>query len=563
MCCVTFLNKNMKTYVKKGTRLLDCIREAGLNVETFCGGSGKCGKCKIMAFGKLSPKTVEEYDLAKGENVRLSCMAKIEGDVSVRLFQKGSGLKTVNRGYCKNVEIKSEFKKISITSISDYEVKDLEVLKKLGLLKKKGSDKIEGILFKNVLLDVGERLGNILGAAVDIGTTGISAYLIDLEDGRVLKRVSGLNPQTKYGGDVISRINYSMENEGGSEVLSRCIREKIDYMIGELVGKNYKRDEIYRVSIAANTTMLHLFLGVKADSIAVFPYKAVFLNMLNLKAGELDIHINGRGFVTVLPSASPYIGADIISGIVAVDFYRKTAPSLFIDIGTNGEIVAVYGGKMVACSTAAGPALEGMNIDCGMRAEQDAIDNFNINENYGINYTTIGNKEASGICGSALLDIGAAFLERGIITKTGRFNRTLPEKIRDRLSGKKFYITDRVFISQRDIRQIQLAKGAICSGMEMLLKEMDIDIKNIEEIVIAGAFGYHINAESIKKIGLIPKGFRGNISFVGNSSVEGARMAIVNKDKLHKMNEIRKSIDVVELSLKDDFQDYFIKALNF
>ena len=137
------------------------------------------------------------------------------------------------------------------------------------------------------------------------------------------------------------------------------------------------------------------------------------------------------------------------------------------------------------------------------------------------------------------------------------------EKIRDRLSGKKFYITDRVFISQRDIRQIQLAKGAICSGMEMLLKEMDIDIKNIEEIVIAGAFGYHINAESIKKIGLIPKGFRGNISFVGNSSVEGARMAIVNKDKLHKMNEIRKSIDVVELSLKDDFQDYFIKALNF
>lgn len=569
MCCVTFWDKNIKIHVEKGTKLLDCIREAGFDVETFCGGSGKCGKCKVIAYGELSSKTADEYNLAEKENIRLSCMAKVEGDVSVELIEKEGNLKTINRGHCKDVEIRSGFeklelfKKISVDSNADYKVVNLNVLKKMGLLKKEKPKAVQGILFKKTLLDVDEYIKNILGVAVDIGTTGISAYLVNLENGQVLKRVSGLNPQTKYGGDVISRINYSMENKDGSEILSSCIREKIDYMIGELTQKDYQRNNIYRISIAANTTMLHLFLGVKADSIAVFPYEAVFLNTLNLRAEELDIHINEQGIVTVLPSASPYIGADIISGITAIDFHKKTRPSLFIDIGTNGEIVAICSGKMVACSTAAGPALEGMNIDCGMRAEEGAVDSFDISENFELNYTTIGNREAVGICGSALLDIGAAFLERGIITKTGRFNKTLPDKISGRLVEKRFYITDKVFISQRDIRQIQLAKGAICSGMEMLLKEINIDIKDIEEIVIAGAFGYHINAESIKKIGLIPKGFRGSVSFVGNSSVEGARMVLVNVDKLKEMEEIRKNIRIVELSVKDDFQNYFIKALNF
>ncbi|MEY8000043.1 ASKHA domain-containing protein [Clostridium sp. Mt-5] len=569
MCCITFLDRNIKIHVKKGTKLVDCIRKAGFNIETPCGGSGKCGKCKVRVFGELSPKTTEECNLTEEENIRLSCIAKVQGDVSIEITQKENDLKTINRGYCKNVEVKSGFEKLelfkdnSTGSNINYKVGNLNVLKKIGLLEKDKLKKVQGVLFEKTLIDVDGYIENILGVAVDIGTTGISSYLVDLKNGQVLKRVSGLNPQTKYGGDVISRITYSMENEDGSEILSRCIRKKIDCMIEELIRENYQRQDIYRISIAANTTMLHLFLGVKADSIAVFPYRSIFLNELNLRAEELGIHINGQGIVTILPSASSYIGADIISGIVAVDFHKRSHPSLFIDIGTNGEIVAICSGKMVACSTAAGPALEGMNIDCGMRAEEGAIDSFKIDENYELNYTTIGSKGTVGICGSALLDIGAAFLESSIITKTGGFSKELPDKISNRLVGKNFYITDKVFISQRDIRQIQLAKGAICSGMEMLLKEIDIDIKDIEEIVIAGAFGYHINEESIKKIGLIPRGFNGKINFVGNSSVEGARMAIVNKDKLQEMSKIRKSIKVIELSARDDFQEYFIKALNF
>ncbi|MHC6179909.1 ASKHA domain-containing protein [Clostridium sp. JNZ X4-2] len=568
MCCITFLDKNIKIHVKKGTKLVDCIRKAGFSIETPCAGSGKCGKCKVRAFGELSPKTAEECKLTE-ENIRLSCIARVQGDASIEFTQKENDLKTVNRGYCKNVEVKSGFEKLelfkdnSTGSNINYKVENLNVLKKMGLLENHKLKKVQGILFNKTLIDVDEHIENMLGVAVDIGTTGISSYLVDLKSGEVLERVSGLNPQIKYGGDVISRITYSMENEDGSETLSRCIREKIDYMIEELIRKNYQRQDIYGISIAANTTMLHLFLGVKADSIAVFPYRAIFLNELNLRAEELGIHINRQGMVTILPSASSYIGADIISGIVAVDFHKRSYPSLFIDIGTNGEIVAICNEKMAACSTAAGPALEGMNIDCGMRAEEGAIDSFDIDENYELDYTTIGNKEAVGICGSALLDIAAAFLENGIITKTGRFSKGFPDKISNRLAEKRFYITDKVFVSQRDIRQIQLAKGAICSGMQMLLKEIDMNVKDIQEIVIAGAFGYHINAESIKKIGLIPREFNGKISFVGNSSVEGARMALVNKDKLQEMEKIRKNIKIVELSLKDDFQDYFIRALNF
>jgi uncharacterized 2Fe-2S/4Fe-4S cluster protein (DUF4445 family) len=218
---------------------------------------------------------------------------------------------------------------------------------------------------------------------------------------------------------------------------------------------------------------------------------------------------------------------------------------------------------MAASSTAAGPALEGMNISCGLRAEAGAIDSFNIDEEYNIAFTTIGDKEAKGICGSGLIDIAASLINRNIILKSGRFNKNLPEKLAFRLVDKKFYITEEIYISQNDIRQIQLAKAAIASGIIMLLKELNINIESIEEAVIAGAFGYHLNSESIKTIGLIPQGFKGEINFVGNSSVEGARLALINKQKLREMSKIKENIKVVELSVKQEFQDYFVKEISF
>jgi uncharacterized 2Fe-2S/4Fe-4S cluster protein (DUF4445 family) len=265
----------------------------------------------------------------------------------------------------------------------------------------------------------------------------------------------------------------------------------------------------------------------------------------------------------MLPSASGYIGADILAGITATGFNKKSGAAIFIDIGTNGEIAAINGGRIAAASTAAGPALEGMNISCGCRAEAGAIDSFCIDDNYNISYTTIGGIEAKGICGSGLIDIAAFFVKSEIVLKSGRFNVNLDHRIKGRLKDKSFYITDEIYISQRDIRQIQLAKGAIAAAIAMLLAEIDLPLEKVEEAVIAGAFGYHINPKSIMDINLIPKGFNGKITFVGNSSVEGARIALINKSMLKNMEALKDEITVLELSTKEKFQEYFVNELSF
>lgn len=571
---VNFIKENVVIEVEEGTKLIDCIRKAGLKIETPCNCIGVCGKCKVKAFGELYSKTDEEYKHTEDDNIRLACLAKVKGNVIVEFLNEEKSLKTINRGFSIQTEVDSSIKRIRLPLLDEenfvpykdtlyINVSDINVIRELGLIERKKNKELYGITFNNELLDANDFIDIPLGVSIDIGTTGISAYLVDLESGQVLNKVSALNPQTEFGGDVISRITYCIEKENGVDILSECIREKVNFMINELVKDEYNIENVYSVIIAANTTMLHLFLGVIPDAIAQAPYRPVFLNKLDFKAVELGIETNKKGILTLLPSASAYVGADILSGIVAVDFQNRKHSSIFIDIGTNGEIVAISDGKMAASSTAAGPALEGMNIFCGSRAEEGAIDSFSIDENYDIKYTTIGGVEAKGICGSGLLDIAANFIKFGIVHFTGRFNKEQPESFKDRLRDKKFYITEEIYISQKDIRQIQLAKGAIASGISMLLKEINIGIEDIDEAVIAGAFGYHLNPESISIVGIIPKGFRGKINFVGNSSIEGARIALINKEKLKEMSEIKKSMKVIELSTRYDFQDHFIKALNF
>ena len=571
---INFTRENVVIEVEEGTKLIDCIRKAGLKIETPCNCIGICGKCKVRVFGELYPKTAEEGKHTEEDNIRLACIARVKGDVRLEFLNEEKSLKTINRGFSIETKVDSSIKKIKLSSIDERNfvpykdtlacsVRDINVIKKIGLIERSRSEEQYGITFKNELLDIRCGIEAPLGVSIDIGTTGLSAYLLNLESGEVLNKVSGLNPQTEFGSDVISRITYCIEEENGVDILSKCIREKVNSMIKELVGNKYNIEDIYSLIIAANTTMLHLFLGIIPDAIAKAPYRSVFLDELNFKAIEFDININKEGILTVLPSASSYVGADILSGIVAVDFQNKKHSSIFIDIGTNGEIVVISEGKMAASSTAAGPALEGMNISCGSRAEDGAIDSFSIDENYNIVYTTIGGGKAKGICGSGLLDIAANLIKLSIVLDTGRFNKNLPESLKERLKDKKFYITEEIYISQKDIRQIQLAKGAIASGISMLLKEVNIGIESIEEAVIAGAFGYHLNPESINIVGIIPKGFIGKINFVGNSSIEGARIASINKEKLVEMSEIKNNIRVIELSTKKDFQDYFIKALNF
>lgn len=575
MVSVKFKNENITIKVEQGTKLSECIRIANLSIETPCNCMGLCGKCRVKVIGEMyDPSLLEKSFILDDENIRLACLAEVLGDVEVELINTNKKLKTINNGHSIDVVVNNDIKKLELPRMDksstipyietiDKAVNSLPVFEKIAMLHREKESKVYGVCFDNNIVDLIDEDTPILGVAIDIGTTGISAYLVDLETGEVLNKSSYLNPQTEYGSDVLSRITFAINNEEGTKILKDSIVNKVNDMVKELVNKKYEVDNVYKIMIAANTTMLHFFAGINPYSIAKAPYRAIFLNKMDISAREMGICINREAVVTLLPSASAYVGADILAGIVATDFHRKRNYSIFIDIGTNGEIVAISKGKMVATSTAAGPALEGMNISCGSRAEEGAIDSFNIDEDFNISFTTIGNAEAKGICGSGLIDIAANMALSEIILKSGRFNSNLSDKISNRVHEKKFYITDEIYISQKDIRQIQLAKGAISAGISLLLKEANITLEVVEEVVIAGAFGYHINAESIKTIGLIPQGFKGTISFVGNSSIEGARLALINKDILATIESFKDKIEIVELSTKDEFQDYFVKALSF
>lgn len=575
MARIVFKDKQTCIEVEKGIKLSECIRKAGFAIETPCNCIGICGKCKVKAVGFLSPPTAEELKFVdEKSSLRLACLAKVEGDVEIELLKEEKALKTINRGYAIDVPVDSGIKKVLLPAIDrksavpyerymGYTLSTVELYEKIDKLERNSNDTIQGVVYKDRLMDLGEGFSQILGIAVDIGTTGISAYLVNLETGEVLDKVSCLNPQTQFGGDVLSRISYCIEHEQGILELKRTILNCMNEIVEGLVGDQYNKNQIYRMIIAGNTTMLHLFLGVHPISIAKAPYRSIFLRKLEVAPEKLHIDINQGGTITLLPSASGYVGADILSGIVATAFDERKDTSIFIDIGTNGEIVAIADGKMAATSTAAGPALEGMNISCGCRAEEGAIDAFHIDEDFQVHYTTIGGNPAKGICGSGLIDIAAALVRKKIVLESGKFNPNPDPRIQSRIQDKKFYVTNSIAISQKDIRQIQLAKGAIATGVTMLLKEIGVAIEDVKEAVIAGAFGYHLNADSILEISLIPKGFKGKITFVGNSSVEGARLALVSEPMLEKMERIQEQVQVLELSVKEEFQKYFIQELNF
>lgn len=572
---VSFVNENISVEVDKNTILLDAIRKANLNIETPCNGLGLCGKCKVIARGVLSEAKYPETRMINEEKFeRLSCLAEVLGDVEVELIEKKKVLKTISKGYSIEVPLDSPIELVTLPQIDrsspvpyvdslGYKVDSPEIYRKMVAIEKERIKDIWGVVYEDkLLLDITSFKKDVLGLAVDIGTTGVSFYLIDLTTGKTVGSMSSLNPQTQYGGDVLTRITYCMENPEGALKLQKLIIDEINRSMEKIIGTTYTADSIYHIVIGANTTMLHLLLGVNPESLSQAPYRSIFLSCEYLRARDLSLGGNPEALLTLIPSASSYVGGDVVSGIMASGF-RNNESALYIDIGTNGELAALKDGKIICTSTAAGPALEGMNIECGCRAEEGAIEKFDIDEDYNIEYSTIGDGKAIGICGSGLIDIVGALVRRGIVNKTGRWNKNIEPRIGDRLVDKNFYISEDIYISQKDIRQVQLAKGAIAAGVIMMLDEIGTSIEEIPLVYIAGSFGYHINQKNIIEIGLIPKGFDGEIKFLGNTSLEGARLALTNKACTKEVYHIKKDMKVLELSLKENFQEVFVAELNF
>ena len=387
------------------------------------------------------------------------------------------------------------------------------------------------------------------GLVVDIGTTTLAVSLINLSTGEEEVIENLLNPQTQYAQDVLSRIQFCEEADG-LEILYASITEALNEVVLRLTANiGISPTDIKEAVYSGNTTMLHIAARTDPTSLGKYPYTPELSGGGYYSAGLLSI----GGEIYLPPIISAFVGADVTSGILASGLSQAPATTLFIDIGTNGEMVLAKDGKLIATSTAAGPAFEGMNISQGMRASNGAVDRFHFNDDGTFSFSTIGGAPAVGICGSGLMDITAELVRTGRIGKTGRF------------AGKEreFRITDNVAISQHDIRQLQLAKGAVRTGIDAMLENRGLVPENIDRIEIAGSFGYHLSERSLLDLKMLPEAFAGKVSFVGNTSQSGGIAFLLNTDLRIEMESLVKSVEVIELAEDEGFQALFLRSLGF
>lgn len=580
--------------VEAETSLLNALERLGVRLETLCGGAGWCGQCLVKAKGHLSEVSPVETDLISEdklkEGYRLACQTYIKGDVDVEIPSQTrtyahriltTGIKTEDLRI--NPAVKSYNINLSPPSLDDQrsdldrieeaigfklEIPGINMLKDMPEILRENAFNIEVISYYKSLLEI-RRSENrsIYGVAIDIGTTTVVVYLLDLRKGEI-DVISAMNPQAKRGADVISRIDYAAK--GGLEELQTSIVEEINSLIDQLCDRQgIENRDIYDVAVVGNTTMMHLFLGISPRYIAVSPYIPVFTKSLMVRASEIGIDINPNGICYILPNIAGYVGADTVGMILATGLYKEDGVRLALDIGTNGEMVLKDGDKIFSCSTAAGPAFEGANITYGMRGSRGAIDHVNIDDGHIIVHV-IDDVEPVGICGSGLLDAVAVMLELGLLDETGRIIKPggslFESLVREKNNGLEFLLeahNKKIPINQRDIRELQLAKGAIRSGIEILLEEAGRTYSDIETIYLAGAFGTYLDPESAIKIGLLPPVPLNKVYSVGNAAGEGAKLALIDVDFREIAEDISRKVRYIELSSRIDFQDKFMDSLYF
>lgn len=578
----------MKIRNSKDENILEILKSENVDIENPCRGKGICGKCKIKILnGEVSPLTEDEAKLLSKEEisngVRLACLTKpIECvDIDI-LFNENKQSNILTEGAMPNFNIEpplklKDFKLVkptleNIKSLSECLEESLNLKGNISMnvLKKLPSfinrEEGQGVFYYDELIDIIDKDEKIYGVAVDIGTTTVACSLIDMESFKVIGNSSFINPQKDYGLDVLSRIHYSNENEEGVGKLQSAIVKELNLNIEELCNSNgIKKSAIYEVVIGANSTMVHCLLGIPLASLGKAPYANVVNDAVTLLSSEIGININSYGRLYCVPSVSTFIGGDIVAGVLASRIYDKKENILFIDIGTNGEIVLSNHGELISCSCAAGPALEGMNISCGMRASDGAVEGVKIDRDK-INLKVIGDEKPKGICGSGILDIVWQLLDNNILGANGRLKAD--SSLVSEVDGKREVTLyneegNRIYITQKDIRQVQLAKGAILSGFLALVKYKGLDMSDLDRIVVAGQFGKHLSKDSLTGVGIIPKELKEKIEYIGNSSKSGAFMCLLSKGEREISEKISKDIEYVELSTIDNYEKIFTKALMF
>jgi len=498
--------------------LLKSERFERFNFDFPCGGKKTCKKCKVKITDGLKfvspPGEAEKRLLTEKElenNIRYACMCEIAGGVTIEpAFEYSGAAMTIQTA---------------------------------------------GLASKNITPDKYKRFGReaaVYGAAADIGTTTVAVYLHDMISGACLGVAAGENPQRIYGADVISRINYTIENENGLSELKNLILSLVLKLIKNLCAENnVDPNDVYSIVLTGNTVMQHIAIGYPPKTIAFAPFTPFSLFGFEVTAAELGITgVNPNAVVYFPPAFASYVGGDIATGIIASDTDLSDKLRIYLDIGTNGEIGLGDKNSLVFCATAAGPAFEGAHIKFGMAGVAGAINRIYLNNNNEILYETIGGAEPRGICGSGIIDAVAVMSELGVLDETGRIE-------------EDFYITPDICITQKDVREIQLAKASVCAGIITLLHHTKKTLADIEELILAGGFGAHIDPGSACAIGLIPKELEDKITVAGNTAGMGAASVLLDSAAAARVDETVKKARYIELSGDPFFMDEYIEQMTF
>ena len=410
----------------------------------------------------------------------------------------------------------------------------------------------EGGLWK--VSSLSSRTAGEVGMVLDIGTTTLAACLIDKATGETLAKASMLNPQGAFGADVLSRI--SAFGEGKGEEMRTAVADATNRLIAQFSSTGVQIEALF---VVGNPTMLHLFIGVDPTGIGSYPFTPAFTEAKHFEGTDIGIHAHR---VHLLPSISAYLGSDVSAGMLTCEMDKTDKTQLFIDLGTNGEIVLTHEGKLFAASTAAGPALEGANLSCGMGGVAGAIDRV-WTDNGHLHFTTVENAPARGICGSGLIDLLALLLDEEILDETGAFSEECNSLLFHHLEDDCFYLTPEIYLSQDDVRQFQLAKAAIAAGVEALAAHCGVKMDEIERVFLAGGLGYYMSPARAARTGLLSPTLLSRTQIVGNTALAGARLCLLNEEKQTEIDALCKETETVELSFSSVFSQAYIENMGF
>jgi len=643
---VVFQPSGRRGRVPLGISIVEASRRLGVDIEAPCGEKQVCGKCKIRieqgAFQKLNIESSNQHagpwqsgeekyisPEEKEEGYRMGCIATVEGDLLIFVPEASRAGKQVVSKAARPLDIirkpavkqyfvelvppsleepAGDFERLCTALENQHDLTslqiDLSVLRVLHDTLETGDWKVTvSVWMDQEIIHVQPGLGSgMFGIAIDVGTTTVAAYLCDLVSGDVVDTLSMMNPQVKYGEDVVSRISFHMENSDGLKRMSTDLVDGLNTLIDQALSRDYtlsvsngidgpkteqviriRPEDILDVSIAGNTAMHHILLQLNPEPLGVIPFTPTVHHSLDIKAHELGLQINPAAHIFMLPNEAGFVGGDNVGVILAEEPHRQDQVHLIIDVGTNGELVVGNKDRLISSSCATGPALEGAQIEFGMRAAPGAIERITIDpDTHDVDYRVIGrdawrsysnpeDMKTKGICGSGILDAVAQLFLTGIINKSGAFSK---HQISNRFQihpeteiksfvlawAKETSIGKDILITQQDVRQIQLAKASIYTGCKLMLKKLGVD--KVDCVKIAGAFGSHIDCSLALVIGMFPDCDIEKIVSVGNAAGDGCRIALLNRDKRVEADWIANNVQYMELTLEENFQWQLMEAIH-